>query len=536
MKKNLALFIVFMLLASLFVLPANAANDIEIIFSENFEGDMSRWVCESYRNTVTMDKESDDSYINRHLLLKNGSFPNNRAIPEVKSEMIDILPNTIYTLAVDLNADHMQKINVHFFTKTGSEVGVEKIFVTTEEPNEWGCFSYVLKTPKEAEKLRIGLTKRDDAYNRGVRYDNVILCKGRVTFETSLSKRKKSEPFAVDNSETVLAPGVVFYDTFEDTTGRWSYEDEDGKWKYINDKSKSRSDVSMDDSITGKACLLVADDDYKYSIGVESIKFDAIADAEYTLSFSARHKSQDSVDISLKFFDETNKQLANKTVTTNKNNNKWHSYETTLAVPAGAKTAQVRIVSNGNLGENFIDNLKVVSSIIPEKKEESENTVDTTDKYDEIIKNSMILSIGLPNALVKGEKKLIDETNDKVVADIVDSRTLVPVRFIASNYGADVLWDAPTKTVTLKFTDKTASVVLDNKEIKIDDKIITIDVPAQSIEGRTMLPLRAFIEQVMGKVVFWDARGLIIITDEAVLDAQKDAEIINKIFDNIKNG
>ena len=36
MKKKLALFIVFMLLTTVVLSPVNAANDIEIVFSENF--------------------------------------------------------------------------------------------------------------------------------------------------------------------------------------------------------------------------------------------------------------------------------------------------------------------------------------------------------------------------------------------------------------------------------------------------------------------------------------------------------------------
>ena len=49
-----------------------------------------------------------------------------------------------------------------------------------------------------------------------------------------------------------------------------------------------------------------------------------------------------------------------------------------------------------------------------------------------------------------------------------------------------------------------------------------------------MLPLRAFVENVMGKKIFWDARGLIVITDTDVLDAEADKAVIDSLVEKIK--
>ena len=59
------------------------------------------------------------------------------------------------------------------------------------------------------------------------------------------------------------------------------------------------------------------------------------------------------------------------------------------------------------------------------------------------------LWIGKPLARVNGEYKLIDPNNPKVVPMIIKGRTMLPVRFVAENLGADVLWDGTTKTVTI---------------------------------------------------------------------------------------
>ncbi|MBE7020764.1 MAG: hypothetical protein E7411_04945 [Ruminococcaceae bacterium] len=199
---------------------------------------------------------------------------------------------------------------------------------------------------------------------------------------------------------------------------------------------------------------------------------------------------------------------------------KTYEVKTLLGVGTNALT----IGSDGNLymiSQSNINNLQKI-----------ELTKGT--KLDSILNNGISLFVGTPNALVKGEKTLIDKSNDKVIATIVNSRTLVPVRFIAENFGAEVGWDDATRTVTLTLKDKTVKIVLDKAEIDINGAVTTIDVPAQSIEGRTMLPLRAFVENVMDKKIFWDARGLIVITDTDMLDAEADKAVIDSLVEKIK--
>jgi len=59
------------------------------------------------------------------------------------------------------------------------------------------------------------------------------------------------------------------------------------------------------------------------------------------------------------------------------------------------------------------------------------------------------LWIGKPTARVNGIEKPIDPNNPKVVPMILNGRTMLPVRFVAENLGADVHWDGTTKTVTI---------------------------------------------------------------------------------------
>jgi len=87
---------------------------------------------------------------------------------------------------------------------------------------------------------------------------------------------------------------------------------------------------------------------------------------------------------------------------------------------------------------------------------------------------------------------------------IVEGRTLVPIRLISESFGADVDWDDLTKTVTVKLGDKTLN-------IKIGEKLPGMDVPAQIISGRTMVPLRFISEYFDANVVYNDSDRTIAI-------------------------
>lgn len=61
------------------------------------------------------------------------------------------------------------------------------------------------------------------------------------------------------------------------------------------------------------------------------------------------------------------------------------------------------------------------------------------------------LVIGKSSALVNGKSMLIDSTNPKVMPQILNSRTMLPLRFVAESLGADVQWEASTQTITITY-------------------------------------------------------------------------------------
>ncbi len=61
------------------------------------------------------------------------------------------------------------------------------------------------------------------------------------------------------------------------------------------------------------------------------------------------------------------------------------------------------------------------------------------------------LWIGNPKAEVNGVMKWIDPNNHDVKPIIVNSRTMLPLRFVAENLGCKVDWDPATKTITITY-------------------------------------------------------------------------------------
>jgi hypothetical protein len=65
--------------------------------------------------------------------------------------------------------------------------------------------------------------------------------------------------------------------------------------------------------------------------------------------------------------------------------------------------------------------------------------------------NTIELWIGKPTARVNGVFKPIDSTNPKVVPEIINGRTMLPLRFVTENLGCQVQWDPNTKTITITY-------------------------------------------------------------------------------------
>ena len=97
---------------------------------------------------------------------------------------------------------------------------------------------------------------------------------------------------------------------------------------------------------------------------------------------------------------------------------------------------------------------------------------------------------------------------------IRDNRTLVPVRGVFEAVGFEVEWDYTIQQVTLTSDDYVVIITVGSATFTTNGEHFTLDVPAQIIGNRTMLPIRAVLESV-GYYVDWDgATRTVLVTSE----------------------
>lgn len=98
-----------------------------------------------------------------------------------------------------------------------------------------------------------------------------------------------------------------------------------------------------------------------------------------------------------------------------------------------------------------------------------------------------------------GDKALAFETPPV----IENGRTLVHMRFLFEQMGAEVSWDDASKTATVNKQGDIISFSVDNTNANVNNELKTMDVPARLINGKTMIPLR-FLSEELGFTVEWD--------------------------------
>jgi titin len=145
------------------------------------------------------------------------------------------------------------------------------------------------------------------------------------------------------------------------------------------------------------------------------------------------------------------------------------------------------------------------ASIVPSESELSDETVDSTEipvvTDDECILCFYIDNVGYK---VNGQTLIAD-----VSPTIKNSRTLMPVRYIATPLGAEVGWDPDEQKVTVTLDDTKLEMWIGRNTALVNgvSEMIDPDNPEVMPEilppGRTMLPLR-FIAEKLGCEVDWE--------------------------------
>ncbi len=94
------------------------------------------------------------------------------------------------------------------------------------------------------------------------------------------------------------------------------------------------------------------------------------------------------------------------------------------------------------------------------------------------------------------------EISNSKLAQIVDNRTLVPVRSIAEALGARVDWNADTQDITIKKDNDVISLKIGSQQMSINGEVKTIDVSPMIYNDTTLVPVR-FVSEALKANVAW---------------------------------
>ncbi len=156
----------------------------------------------------------------------------------------------------------------------------------------------------------------------------------------------------------------------------------------------------------------------------------------------------------------------------------------------------------------------VVRALHDSKTESPDSTRATATPAAENLRLS--LSLGEKVALVNSSAVTLDAP-----AKIVNGRTVVPLRFVASTLGATVAYDARLEEIRATLGRRTVRLWLDTPKAEIDGRPVTIAAPPVLEHGRTLVPLR-FISEAFGAQVGYDsAAGRVSVT---LVDTDSDLD------------
>ncbi len=101
-----------------------------------------------------------------------------------------------------------------------------------------------------------------------------------------------------------------------------------------------------------------------------------------------------------------------------------------------------------------------------------------------------------------------------VPPQIINNRTMVPLRTIFESLGATVDWNNETKTVTSTKEGTTVSLTIDSPVLYVNGNAVTLDTPACIVNNRTLVPARA-ISEAFNANVKWDVNNNTVLITTA---------------------
>ena len=120
----------------------------------------------------------------------------------------------------------------------------------------------------------------------------------------------------------------------------------------------------------------------------------------------------------------------------------------------------------------------------------------------------------------KSVNGVVSQVRMDIAPFIYQSRTMLPIRFVAESLGFMVSWDAKTKTVYLSDKENIIQIPVETNNIIVNGNTFVSDVKPIIKNNRTMLPV-ANVARALGledgKDILWDAVRAMVTLKRNVL-------------------
>lgn len=161
-----------------------------------------------------------------------------------------------------------------------------------------------------------------------------------------------------------------------------------------------------------------------------------------------------------------------------------------------------------SLVAEFLEESGSVTDAVYVQKEAVRANVKNIDSYKKLGKMYEKMGKKGLKLYVNGEEPTFD-----TAPFIRDGSTLVPFRAIAEALNAEVSWDKEERSVTVTRGGITVKLFIDSKTAYIDGNELTLDVPATIVNSSTVVPVR-FVSEALKAAVEWEAETQSVIIIE----------------------
>ena len=150
----------------------------------------------------------------------------------------------------------------------------------------------------------------------------------------------------------------------------------------------------------------------------------------------------------------------------------------------------------------------------------------------------MAISVALPamaseniKVTVGGERVIFD-----VQPQLINDRTMVPLRAIFEALDATVSWDDATQVIKAMKGNTLIRLEIDDNTMWVNSKKVTLDVPATLVDGRTLVPVRAISEAFDLKVDWIEATNTVKVRKPVSLVIERCSGPVIEYFEYDLNG